>query len=79
MDQAEDGISHAQAPRAEDLRCRSQADLQMPQMNRPKLCQEISAPGAGHSAHFFIFITGEDQAPGYETIFLAGRGKVPPS
>ena len=40
------------------------SDLQMPQVDGPKLYQEIRRlkPNA---APFFIFITGEDEAPGY--------------
>jgi CheY-like chemotaxis protein len=50
------------------------SDLQMPQVDGPKLYQEIRRlkPDA---APFFIFITGEDEAPGYGT-FLS-ESKVP--
>ena len=43
------------------------SDLQMPQVDGPKLYQEIRRlkPDA---APFFIFITGEDEAPGYGTV-----------
>lgn len=40
------------------------SDLQMPQVDGPKLYEEVHRrrPGAAPS---FIFITGEDEAPGY--------------
>jgi CheY-like chemotaxis protein len=48
------------------------SDLQMPQVDGPKLYQEIRRlkPDA---APFFIFITGEDEAPGYGR-FSPSRG-----
>jgi CheY-like chemotaxis protein len=50
------------------------SDLQMPQVDGPKLYQEIRRlkPDA---APFFIFITGEDEAPGYGRFLI--ESKVP--
>jgi CheY-like chemotaxis protein len=40
------------------------SDLQMPQVDGPKLYQEIHRRKPDAAPHF-IFITGEDEAPGY--------------
>jgi two-component system cell cycle response regulator CpdR len=51
------------------------SDLQMPQVDGPKLYQEIRRlkPDA---APFFIFITGEDEAPGYGKFLIESKAPV---
>jgi CheY-like chemotaxis protein len=51
------------------------SDLQMPQVDGPKLYREIRRlkPDA---APFFIFITGEDEAPGYGTFLTETKDPV---
>jgi CheY-like chemotaxis protein len=50
------------------------SDLQMPQVDGPKLYEEIRKRRPDSVPHF-IFITGEEEAPGYGR-FLA-NSKVP--
>ena len=51
------------------------SDLQMPQVDGPKLYQEIRRlkPDA---VPFFIFITGEDEAPGYGKFLIESKAPV---
>ena len=51
------------------------SDLQMPQVDGPKLYQEIRRlrPDA---TPFFVFITGEDEAPGYRKFLTDSKAPV---
>ncbi|HSL48741.1 MAG TPA: response regulator [Candidatus Deferrimicrobiaceae bacterium] len=63
VDPAEDGVAALKllAAQSYDLVV---SDLQMPQVDGPKLYQEIRRLKPEAAPHF-IFITGEDEAPGY--------------
>jgi CheY-like chemotaxis protein len=73
VDPAEDGVAALKllAAQSYDLVV---SDLQMPQVDGPKLYQEIRRLKPEAAPHF-IFITGEDEAPGYRR-FLTDS-KVP--
>jgi len=51
------------------------SDLQMPQVDGPKLYQEIRRLKP-ETAPFFIFITGEDEAPGYGRFLTESKAPV---
>jgi len=74
VDPAEDGVAALKLLEQEtyDLVV---SDLQMPQVDGPKLYQEIRRlkPNA---APFFIFITGEDEASGYGTFLIESKAPV---
>jgi CheY-like chemotaxis protein len=63
VDPAEDGVAALKllAAQSYDLVV---SDLQMPQVDGPKLYQEIRRLKPDAAPHF-VFITGEDEAPGY--------------
>lgn len=63
VDPAEDGAAALKllAAQSYDLVV---SDLQMPQVDGPKLYQEIRRLKPDAAPHF-VFITGEDEAPGY--------------
>jgi two-component system NtrC family sensor kinase len=73
VDPAEDGVAALKLLDAQpyDLVV---SDLQMPQVDGPKLYEEIRRRRPDAAPHF-IFITGEDEAPGYGR-FLT-ESKVP--
>jgi CheY-like chemotaxis protein len=51
------------------------SDLQMPQVDGPKLYQEIRKRKPDTAPHF-IFITGEDEAPGYRNFLADSKAPV---
>lgn len=63
VDAAEDGVAALKLleQQSYDLVV---SDLQMPQVDGPKLYQEVKRLKADAAPHF-VFITGEDEAPGY--------------
>jgi CheY-like chemotaxis protein len=73
VDPAEDGVAALKLLEAQsyDLVV---SDLQMPQVDGPKLYEEIRKRKPGAAPHF-IFITGEDEAPGYGRFLV--ESKVP--
>ncbi|MGH7419232.1 MAG: response regulator [Candidatus Rokuibacteriota bacterium] len=51
------------------------SDLQMPQVDGPKLYREIHRRQPDAAPHF-VFITGEDEAPGYERFLADSKAPV---
>jgi CheY-like chemotaxis protein len=51
------------------------SDLQMPQVDGPKLYQETRRRKPDTAPHF-IFITGEDEAPGYRNFLADSKAPV---
>jgi CheY-like chemotaxis protein len=51
------------------------SDLQMPQVDGPKLYRETRKRRPDTAPHF-IFITGEDEAPGYRTFLAESKAPV---
>jgi CheY-like chemotaxis protein len=51
------------------------SDLRMPQVDGPKLYQETRRRRPDTAPHF-IFITGEDEAPGYRTFLADSKAPV---
>ena len=74
VDPAEDGVAALKllAAQSYDLVV---SDLQMPQVDGPKLYQEIRRLKPEAAPHF-IFITGEDEAPGYRRFLTASKVPV---
>src|SRR4026208_1403332 len=72
VDPAEGGM--AAAKRRDRRACdRVVSDLQMPQVDGPKLYEEIRKRRPDAVPHF-IFITGEDEAPGYGRFLSGSQG-----
>jgi CheY-like chemotaxis protein len=74
VDPAEDGVAALELLEQQtyDLVV---SDLQMPQVDGPKLYQETHRRRPDAAPHF-IFITGEDEAPGYRRFLTDSKAPV---